>query len=84
MNYSNMNYSDDINSIKKRKYEIEVVIRINKILEFDIISKKWLIEWDNKTRTWEFFEDIKNMYEFKKLLENLFIKTGKFQPSYII
>jgi hypothetical protein len=79
-----MNYSDDINSIKKRKYEIDVVIRINKILEFDIISKKWLIEWDNKTRTWEFFEDIKNMYEFKKLLENLFIKTGKFQPSYII
>lgn len=68
---------------KKRKFEIEKDIK--KVIEFDIISKKWLIEWDDRSRSWEDYESIKDHYGFKLFIQNTFKKgrERELSPSYI-
>lgn len=66
---------------KKRKLEDEK--NMKRIVEFDIISKRWLIEWDDKSRSWEDYENIKDMYGFKQLIQGMFRTRNRENPSYI-
>lgn len=68
-------------SIKKRKITLEPVFDIIKtkiaiqIVEFHPKTKEWLVEWRDKTRTWENYDTIKDQAAFRDMVEkNLQVK----------
>jgi hypothetical protein len=63
-------------SSKKRKIIHEIIEQkcsksISKILKMDSNTKKWLVEWNDFSRSWELYESIKDTYTFQKYVENL-------------
>lgn len=47
-------------------------------------SGKWLVEWSDKTRTWEDYENIKNIPSFQKVIQTLVQRKNEKQPVYIV
>ncbi len=52
--------------LKKRKTSGSLSVK--KILTFQ--DKKWLIEWDDNSRTWESFEKLKDEIVFREYIED--------------
>jgi hypothetical protein len=63
---------------KKRKMENTIC----KILRLNPTSKQWLIEWQDSTRTWEKYDNIKDNPIFREYIENL-VSEKIVIPSYI-
>lgn len=50
----------------------------------DISGDNWLIEWTDRTRTWECYDDIKILPSFRKYIEFLILRRRNSpSPSYI-
>jgi hypothetical protein len=86
-----------MNSLKKAKIENNTSPRrgefgdasplpgshLVRILEINH-SGKWLVEWSDKTRTWEDYENIKNIPSFQKVIQTLVQRKNEKQPVYIV
>lgn len=68
--------------LKKRKIEVEYIIVKTIIKVIEMNNDKWLVEWNDKTRSWEDFNKLKNYPTFKHFVETL-IKPKKEFPQYI-
>jgi hypothetical protein len=77
---------DNLQNTKKRKINSKCVYKfIIAIIEFHQSSKKWLVEWSDKTRTWESYDFVKDLDIFQKFLSKMLTsRIEKFRtPCYI-
>jgi hypothetical protein len=66
-----------------KKRRIEAVKFITSIVELHQTSKKWLVEWSDKTRTWETYDVIKDLDIFQSFLAGICKKEIRNIPFYI-
>lgn len=69
---------------KKRKIIVTTMKYVNKIIEMHPTGKKWLVEWSDKTRTWETYDIVKDLQIFQDFLQYVCnTKNVNKIPSYI-
>jgi hypothetical protein len=62
-------------SLKKRKIDTNYAIKfVTSIIELHPSSKKWLVEWSDKTRTWETYDIVKELGIFQEFLSKTILK----------
>lgn len=64
-----------------KKVKIGSSIDISKIVEFS--GGKWLVEWDDKSRTWENFYTLKDKPEFETYVLLNMKNSKNILPEYI-
>lgn len=69
-------------SCKKRKI-ITTMKYATEIIRMHPKGEKWLVEWNDKTRTWETYDIVKNMDKFQDFLQKVCKIPNKEIPSYI-
>ena len=52
------------------------------ILELHPKTKEWLVEWRDKTRTWEVYDTVKDQPVFRLMVEKKLYQKNS-QPTYI-
>ena len=70
----------------KRKIDTKCVYKfIISIIELHQNSKKWLVEWSDKTRTWETYDIVKDLDIFQNFLCKFYTSKPRSReiPSYI-
>lgn len=67
--------------VKRLKSRIEPEIKA--IIVFNPVTQMWLVEWADLSRTWVYYDDIKDTYGFRKILEHMFSKIPRVCPEYI-
>lgn len=67
---------------KKRKVNDDNRI-VSFIVEIQPENRKWLVEWRDKTRSWENYDDLKNLDSFRMYLESIITKPRWEPPFYI-
>lgn len=71
----------DNRSRKRRRIEVDRFI--STIME--VQNKKWLVEWNDKTRSWESYDNLKDLEIFQEYILKYCNNTrNKKVPSYII
>jgi hypothetical protein len=59
--------------MKRRKITGEnSTMECSKIIFFDSTQRRWLVEWSDKTRSWEEYATLKDFEIFKNFIENSF------------
>lgn len=70
----------DMKVCKRRKSDsLKIPVQI---IDIDRKNKKWLIEWCDQTRTWENYDNVKDMIIFREWVESMIIEQNC-RPSYI-
>lgn len=74
----------DLGMYKKRKISTAVKFITNVIARHSS-GEKWLVEWCDRTRTWETYDVVKDLRIFQDFLHVLMESVGKSKeiPSYI-
>ena len=67
--------------VKRLKGQIEPEIKA--IVVFNPVTQMWLVEWVDMTRTWVYYDDVKDSYGFRKILESMFTLRSCTCPEYI-
>jgi hypothetical protein len=69
------------NSKKRRRIEInnnsKIIVNI-----IEVNNRKWLVEWNDKSRSWEKYEKLKDLEIFKEYIFKCCKKLST--PSYIV
>lgn len=60
-------------STKRAKYDK----CITTILGADPMTKQWLVEWSDMTRTWESYDGVKNFDAFRRFVEELALEQKR-------
>jgi hypothetical protein len=70
---------------KKRRVSTESgsVKIIVKILELHPTNKKWLVEWTDRTRSWETYDVIKDLDSFQHFITKNYTTKKTNIPEYI-
>jgi len=74
------------NDGKKRKCDNDIFNNIVQVVE--IKNNNWLVEWEDKTRTWENYEELKHTDAFKNYIvkavnKAIYVDKSKKCPEYI-
>lgn len=72
--------------VKRRRIDQKIAVKfVISIIELHPTSKKWLVEWSDRTRTWETYDIIKDLDIFQVFLSKMYKKESPIRdvPSYI-
>lgn len=58
-----------VSPYKKRKIAVSTLKYVTQIIEMHSTGEKWLVEWSDKTRTWETYDIVKDLHIFQDFLQ---------------